>query len=507
LKLIATIWWLGFWTALGLIVGSFLNVVVYRLPRRQSLRRPLWSACPNCSERIAWYDNLPILSFTLLRGRCRHCGSTIASRYLVIEAAMALIVLMLVDAFMIGHVRGGLRASDFGLTDSLAYDWPILLAHVILFACLLAMSAIDLEHYWVDIRFTNFVTAAGFVLHTIWTPRHSLEWPRPMDGTAIVCALALVGLVLTWVVVAAHEPFWRDESPPASDDSGQPNEAAELAIGGEPTARPRVPPIFSTSRAFGWLATLLLLGLFFSLVIDGGGLTGLPILDQPVRALVPALFFFLLIVSESTVARQSDHAIVEAIEEERYTARKMVTAELGLLLPAALFGLVGLMLMLSGGEMSQRLARGLHTTLALDRVELLRHWQPLYGFATAASGFIIAGAIGWAVRIVFTFAFGREAFGTGDIHLMAAAGCVAGWPVVVLGFFLTCGISLLGWLATLPFKRSRALPLGPWLSLAFLLVVIFYDSIVAWGPIRNAVTVVNWFVFQNSQPTRMIISP
>ena len=127
---------------------------------------PLWSACPFCRRRIAWYDNLPIISFLALRGRCRHCDVPIPTRYLVIEVLMGLIVLVLLDTFFIGHVREGLCTARFGLTDQLSFDWPILVAHIILFACLIALSAIDLEHYWVDIRFTNFVVLAGFALLT-----------------------------------------------------------------------------------------------------------------------------------------------------------------------------------------------------------------------------------------------------------------------------------------------------------------------------------------------------
>jgi prepilin signal peptidase PulO-like enzyme (type II secretory pathway) len=103
----------------------------------------------------------------------------------------------------------------------------------------------------------------------------------------------------------------------------------------------------------------------------------------------------------------------------------------------------------------------------------------------------VAGAVGWIVRIVFTLAFGREAFGAGDIHLMAAAGCVAGWPVVVLGFLLTCILAIAGWLLCLPFKRTRAIPLGPWLALAFLIVVIYYDQIIEWRIIAHAVHTVH----------------
>jgi leader peptidase (prepilin peptidase)/N-methyltransferase len=70
---------------LGLVIGSFLNVVVHRLPRGESLSRPR-SRCPGCQTQIAARDNVPVLSYLLLRGRCRHCGAPISARYPAIEA-------------------------------------------------------------------------------------------------------------------------------------------------------------------------------------------------------------------------------------------------------------------------------------------------------------------------------------------------------------------------------------------------------------------------------------
>ena len=112
---------------------------------------------------------------------------------------------------------------------------------------------------------------------------------------------------------------------------------------------------------------------------------------------------------------------------------------------------------------------------------------------------LIAGAIGWTVRIVFTLVMGKEAFGTGDIHLMAATGCVAGWPVVLLGFFLTCGLALFGWVLSLPFKRTRAIPLGPWLSLSFLTVVLFYDSLIELPFVARTIAAASMLFLRNSQ--------
>jgi len=73
---------------LGLAFGSFLNVCIYRLPRQMSVVRPR-SACPSCQQAIAAYDNIPVLSWLILRGRCRHCQARISPRYLVVELLMA----------------------------------------------------------------------------------------------------------------------------------------------------------------------------------------------------------------------------------------------------------------------------------------------------------------------------------------------------------------------------------------------------------------------------------
>jgi len=69
----------------GLLIGSFLNVVVWRLPRGESLSHP-GSACPKCGHPIRWWDNLPVLSWLILRGKCRDCGEPISTRYPAVEA-------------------------------------------------------------------------------------------------------------------------------------------------------------------------------------------------------------------------------------------------------------------------------------------------------------------------------------------------------------------------------------------------------------------------------------
>ncbi|MCX6349052.1 MAG: prepilin peptidase, partial [Candidatus Aureabacteria bacterium] len=74
----------------GLTVGSFLNVCVFRMPRGESIVLPR-SFCPRCRESIAWFDNVPLLSFLFLRGKCRRCGSSISPRYPLVELATGLL--------------------------------------------------------------------------------------------------------------------------------------------------------------------------------------------------------------------------------------------------------------------------------------------------------------------------------------------------------------------------------------------------------------------------------
>jgi leader peptidase (prepilin peptidase)/N-methyltransferase len=108
---------------LGLVVGSFLNVVIYRVPRGRSIVAPR-SACPSCGTPIAGRDNVPVISWLVLRGRCRNCGEPISFRYPLVEAATA--------ALFAGV------ALRFGATAQLP-------AFLVLMAGLLALACIDVE--------------------------------------------------------------------------------------------------------------------------------------------------------------------------------------------------------------------------------------------------------------------------------------------------------------------------------------------------------------------------
>src|SRR5437763_5871256 len=148
----------------GLLIGSFLNVCIYRFPRDLSVVRPR-SFCPECVETIAWYDNIPLASFLLLKGRCRHCGKSIPARYPIVEALTA--------------------ASFFSFVAVLG---PTLsaLKFCLLAALLVGMIFADLEELILPDEFTLGGVVAGL----------ALSWVVPVsDGTAQIL-FAILGLPL-----------------------------------------------------------------------------------------------------------------------------------------------------------------------------------------------------------------------------------------------------------------------------------------------------------------------
>ncbi len=106
--------WIAFGAfLLGLLVGSFLNVCIYRLPKDESVVRPR-SRCPRCGQTIRWHDNIPLLSFLLLGGRCRHCGAAISFLYPAVELLTGLLF-----AILFWRFGPGLAAVKFAIFVSM----------------------------------------------------------------------------------------------------------------------------------------------------------------------------------------------------------------------------------------------------------------------------------------------------------------------------------------------------------------------------------------------------
>jgi leader peptidase (prepilin peptidase) / N-methyltransferase len=126
----------------GLVIGSFLNVVILRVPRKESLVRP-GSHCPGCNAPIAARENIPLFSWVLLRGKCRHCREPISIRYPLIELLTAVL---------------------FAAVGARFHDSWALPAFLTLTAALIAISAIDLEHFIIPNRIVYPVGIASVIL-------------------------------------------------------------------------------------------------------------------------------------------------------------------------------------------------------------------------------------------------------------------------------------------------------------------------------------------------------
>ncbi len=132
----------------GLVVGSFMNVVICRLPKGESVSHPP-SHCPKCKHRIRWYENIPILSYVALRGKCRGCKAPISIEYPLVEAANALLWTAL--------------AWRFGMS-------PELPVYLLLASSLLTMSVIDLHHQILPDRITLPGIVVGLVASATLLP-------------------------------------------------------------------------------------------------------------------------------------------------------------------------------------------------------------------------------------------------------------------------------------------------------------------------------------------------
>ena len=138
---------LPFAVLVGVVIGSFLNVVIVRLPRNESLVTPR-SRCPGCGTELHLFDNIPVLSFVFLRGRCRSCGASISWRYPIVEAGTA-------GLFALAAWRSS------SPTD-LAIAWLFLSA-------LVAVAGVDLEHHIIPDRITLPGIALGFLTSFLGT--------------------------------------------------------------------------------------------------------------------------------------------------------------------------------------------------------------------------------------------------------------------------------------------------------------------------------------------------
>ncbi len=167
--------------AFGLVLGSFFNVCIYRIPQGKSIVWP-GSFCPKCHAHIRWYDNIPLLSYLVLLGKCRHCKAPISLQYPLVELVTALLTVLFVW-------KNGLSVWSFGLLTAVYF--------------LIILSVIDMELMIIPDRFSLGLIVLGLAFAWCNPNFEGLWWQKELAslfgagvGLFGVLAIALIG---TWI--------------------------------------------------------------------------------------------------------------------------------------------------------------------------------------------------------------------------------------------------------------------------------------------------------------------
>ena len=406
-----------FFFAIGACVGSFLNVVVWRLPRGESLITPP-SHCPHCNHQLKWYDNLPIIGWIKLGGRCRYCHEKISPRYPIVEALTAgLFVFYYVAYYVLQwrtccplHHFNQFTIDEFGQVHPISVghwflgdSWPIYCLYMILISGLLAASLIDAELFIIPLQIPWVIALIALTVHTI-ADRPAIPGSLNLIGdfapTATAFAaggsLGLVISILLWVFKIMPTSFPQGEPLLEVDRKAIDAEIERAKSAGEPFEQPNLPP---------------------------------PYTPHQIRVEIGKEILFLLpplILAGAWVA-------------------------ITLVIPT--------------------LKTGWSSLLQYD-------W--LTGLLGSLLGAMLGAFTVWVFRILGTLALRRVAMGLGDVHLMFAVGAVIGAGGAIAAFFIAPVFGILVAIYMMLTRKGREMPLGPYLSLATAIVMLCYCPIAAY---------------------------
>ena len=188
---------------LGTCIGSFMNVCIYRIPREMPVYRPSRSCCPACRRSIAWYHNIPLLSYLLLRGKCAYCGKGFTVRYFLVEALVGVLFLLVFLKLACGE--GG---APLGLVA--ACDWRLVPIYWLAMCGLVLGTFVDFEHLIIPDRVTLGGIVAGLVLSPLVPAMHNREtW---LGGLTQAVIGAAVGWGILWTLGFVGKLVFRKEA-------------------------------------------------------------------------------------------------------------------------------------------------------------------------------------------------------------------------------------------------------------------------------------------------------
>ncbi len=363
---------------LGACVGSFLNVVIYRLPRQIPLLTPP-SCCPSCDHQLRFFrENIPIFGWLFLGGKCKYCKAPISYQYPVVELLTALLFLLLyalcywipTTTPFLGEVFG-----QWWHANGIYRTLPAFIAIAAMFSGILAMAVIDARTYTIPIQIPIAITVIALIASVVQPLIHLRHTPHQ-----------------TWMV-------------PMAD----------------------------------WTWSLAAVGSFAGIILS-------------------------TTLLRLGVLRYSFADYEEYIKDDEPLAiyphaRREMLRELLFLLPAILGFAIGFMIGYENG----------FPQLFLQSI------------FSCILGYLVGGGLVWVVRILGSLAFGKEAMGLGDVHLLAAIGAVVGWFDPILIFFIAPFSGLI-WAAVSAIlakigKPRREIPYGPHLAIATVVVVLAMPAV------------------------------
>lgn len=494
-----------FMFAFGACVGSLTNVLVYRLPRGLDVVSPP-SRCPACQTRLTWRENIPVLGWLALGGRCRFCKSRISPEYPLVEAFVGLLFVALYLLWYVIGPRSVWLGVDWGqikpewALNGFGQTWPAFVTLLLLVSSLVAMTLVDAKTFTIPIVLTTVPAVLGLVVHpahAAWvqhtTPGHLVRhadhevwtiatfgpdgWRGLGAGIGGVVGLGISMLLLRFGIIsrsfADYDEWERSQRGSDAPPSIAPQTAEALSAETAARASPVVPPLVDgadpapspppgtdplapvgprhepSKRAresvLVYAAAVLALGVAGALLAPVVG--AVPLLGLVVGALVGP------VVGGLILSRLHRGPGVGASEDPADEASDGVVGdpEMWLAYPHARREMIRELVFLAPavalGVLGAAVAGWLGGPWNPDPMTgdlLPSSVLPLWAVALGGSvmGYLLGGAVVWGVRIFGSLAFGKEAMGMGDVHLMAAVGACLGWIDATLAFFLAAFVGL-----------------------------------------------------------------
>ncbi len=397
----------------GACVGSLVNVLVYRLPKGLPVIVPS-SRCPKCDTKLTFKENIPILGWLILRGRCKFCRQSISPEYPIVESFVAVLFAGIYILWYLTERNQAWLGVEWATVtpewafNGIAQTWPAFTVLIILLGSLVAMTIVDLKTYTIPLVLTWVPVGVALVLHPIgaFTARHG-----ELRSTA--------GSLGDWIFAIPNPGDW-----------------------------------WWVGASFG-----AVLGLVIANVLMVTGLIGRSFADYEdweQKALAEHESQKAEAAESGSETTGTNHeANTPGMWVQYPHARREMVRELAFLAPVAALGW-------GGAILAQNLGGANDIPLWL---------RILTGVVL---GYLVGGAVIWGVRIFGSIAFGKEAMGLGDVHVLAAVGACLGWPDAILTFFAAVLVGLLIAIVGGVFrlKVARMMAFGPALAIGALVLLL-----------------------------------